>query len=86
MPPKLQMRRVGPCKVLAKYGENAYKVDLPLDLAISLVFNVVDLIIFKGDIIQQGIAPPRVLQDINTNAMPRKKLAKIEKVLESRVK
>ena len=80
------MRRVGPSKVLDKYGENAYKVDLPSDLAISPVFNVADLIRFKGEISQQSAAPPKVLQDLNTNAMPKKKLAKEEKVLESRVK
>lgn len=42
------MKRVGSCKILAKYGANAYKVDLPSDLNISLVFNVVDLTKFKG--------------------------------------
>ena len=42
------MKRVGPCKILAKYGNNAYKVDPPLDMNISSVFNVVDLIKFKG--------------------------------------
>ena len=80
------MRRASPCKILAKYGENAYKMDLPSDLAISLVFNFSDLIRFKGYISQQGIAPPRVLQDLDTNAMPKKKLAKVEKLLESKVK
>ena len=86
MPTKLQMRRVGPCKVLAKYGENAYKVDLPSDLAISPVFNIVDLIIFKREINQQSTTSPRVLQDLDTNAMPKKKPTKEDKVLESRVK
>ena len=83
---KIQMKIVGPSKVLAKYGENAYKVDFPSNLAISPVSNVVDLIRFKGEISQQSVAPPRVLQDFDTNAMPKKKLAKEEKVLESRVK
>ena len=55
MPTKLQMKRIGPCKVLAKYGENYYKVELPPDLGISLVFNVQDLIAFKGDISQTPI-------------------------------
>ena len=47
---KLQMKRIGPCKVLAKYGENAYKVELPPNLGISPIFNVQDLIAFNGDI------------------------------------
>jgi hypothetical protein len=44
VPTKLQMRRIGPCKILAKYGQNAYKLDLPTDLAISPIFNVQDLV------------------------------------------
>ena len=44
VPTKLQKKRVGPCKVLEKYGINAYKVDLPTYLGISHVFNVQDLV------------------------------------------
>ena len=40
VPTKLQMKRVGPCKILTKYGANSYKVDLPSDLSISPIFNV----------------------------------------------
>ena len=42
------MRRFGPCKVLEKYGSNAYKVDLPKDMFSSPIFNVHDLIPYKG--------------------------------------
>ena len=42
------MKRIGPCKVLEKYGSNAYKVDLPSDMSISPIFNVKDLIHYKG--------------------------------------
>lgn len=48
VPSKLQMRRIGPCKILGKYGSNDYKVELPTDLALSPVFNVQDLVQFKG--------------------------------------
>lgn len=44
MPNKLQMRRIGPCVILAKYGENIYQVDLPSDIGLSLVFNIADLV------------------------------------------
>lgn len=41
---KLQMKQIRPCKVLAKYGPNAYKVELPKEMSISPIFNVKDLI------------------------------------------
>lgn len=50
VPTKLQMKRVGPCKIIAKYGANTYKIDLPLDLGISPIFNVQDFVEFKGKI------------------------------------
>lgn len=40
IPTKLQMKSVGPCKILAKYGANGYKIDLPSDLGISPILNV----------------------------------------------
>lgn len=57
VPRKLQMRRVGPCKILVKYGSNAYKVDLPTDISLSPIFNVVYLIAFKGQ-------PPEEIQRV----------------------
>ena len=42
------MKKIGPCEILEKYGENYYKVGLPLDVAISPIFNVLDLTLYKG--------------------------------------
>ena len=47
-PSKLQMRRIGPCKILEKNGPNAYKIDLPKEMAFSPIFNVKELIPYKG--------------------------------------
>ena len=46
---KLQYKKIGPCKILKKINDNAYKVDLPANLDISPVFNTSNLYIFHGD-------------------------------------
>ena len=40
---KLKMKKIGPCKVIRKFGANAYEIELPDGIEISLIFNVVDL-------------------------------------------
>ena len=83
IPTKLQMRRVGPCKVLAKYGENAYKIELPSDLGISPIFNVQDLVEFKGTLPQIS---PGIQEDIGPATTPKVTKLEAEKLLDSRVK
>ena len=47
---KLLPRADGPFKVLARYNNNAYKIDLPRDkYNISDIFNVPDLSQYHGD-------------------------------------
>ncbi|XP_057855213.2 uncharacterized protein LOC131064902 [Cryptomeria japonica] len=45
---KLMIKWIGPCEILEKYGENAYKIALPPDVAISPIFNVSNLTLYKG--------------------------------------
>ena len=77
------MKRVGCCKILAKYGENAYKVDLPSNLRISPIFNVQDLMAFKGTLPHINID---FWDDIEPTASPKVSKLEVEKVLDSRVK
>ena len=46
---KFKYQKIGPCKILKKINNNAYKVGLPADLNIYPMFNVSNLYIFHGD-------------------------------------
>jgi hypothetical protein len=43
------MKKIGPCKVLKKIGTNAYEIELPNGIKISLIFNVSDLYPYKAE-------------------------------------
>jgi hypothetical protein len=43
------MKNIGPCKVVKKFGTNAYEIELPDRIEISLIFNVVDLYPYRAE-------------------------------------
>ena len=47
---KMKMKKFGPCKFLMKYdSENAYEVEFSDGIHISPIFNIVDLIEYHDD-------------------------------------
>ena len=69
--------------ILEKYGENSYKVELPLDLSISSIFNVQDMLAYKEDL---PLVILYVHNDLEPTVAPTNSKLEVEEVLESRVK
>ena len=46
------MNKIGPCKILRKNSSNAYEIELPTYIGISTIFNVVDLYVYKEDVVE----------------------------------
>jgi hypothetical protein len=44
---KLRMKKIGPCRILRKFTANAYEIEFPNNVGISLIFNVPDLYPYK---------------------------------------
>ena len=57
---KLKMKKIGPCKVLKKFGVNAYEIELPDGIGISLIFNISDLYPYKDKEVGTGNEKPEV--------------------------
>lgn len=83
IPNKLQMRRLGPCKILAKYGSNAYKINSPSNMALSPIFNVVDLVAYKGQLPKEDARVSDVQQALVDLPLPSSTMPQAMKVLDS---
>jgi hypothetical protein len=79
---KLKMKNIGPCKVLKKFGVNAYEIELPDGIRISPIFNVLDLYPYKDD--QVGTSDEQ-LEVQWTKQMPVTEKPQMESILDKRV-
>ena len=70
------MKKFGPCKILKKFDSgNTYEVELPDDMDISPIFNIVDL--YKYHESEDEVV---ILDDY-----PKKQIEEIEQILDQRV-
>ena len=84
---KLNLKKIGPWKVLRKFSANAYEIEIPSDLQISPIFNVSDLYLFKD----VGVHPDGVTSERDDLAIDRqgqitqKERHHIESILNKRI-
>jgi hypothetical protein len=57
---KLNMKKIRPCKVLKKFWANAYEIELPDGIGISLIFNISYLYPYKAQEAEAGSEQPEV--------------------------
>lgn len=64
------------------FGKSAYRLQLPLDIGIYLIFNVADLTPFKGD-----VSTGEFLQEdaYELKEFPRKEPLKSERIIDTKV-
>jgi hypothetical protein len=55
---KLKMKKIGPCRILKKFGTNSYEIELPDGIGISLIFNISDLYPYKVREVETGDEKP----------------------------
>jgi hypothetical protein len=79
---KMKMKKIGPCKALRKFGENAYEIKLPDGIGISLIFNVAYLYPYRAGETDIGTEQP-VIQWMKQ--MPIVEKPQMECILDRRV-
>jgi hypothetical protein len=76
------MKKIEPCKILRKFGENAYEIELPDGIRISLIFNISDLYPYRAGETETGDRLP-VIQWMKQFPVAEK--PQMERILDKRV-
>ena len=81
---KLLMKKAGPFKVLKKCGNNAYKIDLLVDIGLSPIFNISNLYAYKPptNVCDAGIGHK---DNADVSQLPQATKPQIECILDKKV-
>jgi hypothetical protein len=76
------MKKIRPCKILIKFNENAYEIELPEDVGISPILNVVDMYPYRMD----DTGGSNDQKDIQWEKhIPTTKKPQMEKIIDNRI-
>jgi hypothetical protein len=79
---KLKLKKIGPCKILRKFSRNDYEIELPLDIGISPIFNVVDMYPYRESEAEDG----DVMEDVQwMKQLPTTKKLQMEIILDKKI-
>jgi hypothetical protein len=78
---KLKLKKIGPCKILRKFYENTYEIELLEDVGISPIFNFSDLYPYREDD-KKGFEYQKEIQW--ENQMPLVENPQMEKIIDQR--
>jgi len=76
------MKKIGPCKILRKFVANAYEIELPKDVGISPILNVVDLFPYRMDDTEWVNAQKEIQWK---KKIPTSKNPQMEKIIDQRI-
>ena len=77
------LRKLCPCQIVKNFGTNAYEIQLPPKIGISLIFNISELTPFKVANEEVDIGQFVYVEDIKY--LPLKEAPKLEKVLDTKI-
>lgn len=86
---KLKFKKIGPCKIIRKFSANAYEIQLPPEIGISPIFNMVDLFPYVADSENDAATTvPRknsYVEDSWMRQLPKVPPLEIERILDTQV-
>jgi hypothetical protein len=76
------MKKIGPCKIVKKFGANAYEIKLPDGIRISSIFNILDLYPYRAEEVGEDSEQIEVHW---TKQMPIAEKPHMENILDKRI-